>query len=70
MTPQVSDVIPGSLEDTYKDIEVADRHHITVKQKGRVQIKRVMITEIFSSRRCTTYFWHHIYVVSYFHLLL
>ena len=29
MTPQVSDFIPGSLEDTDKYIEVADVHHVT-----------------------------------------
>ena len=39
MTPEVSDFIPGSLEDTDKYIEVADGHHVTAKQKGRVQIK-------------------------------
>ena len=33
MTPQVSDFIPGSLEDTDKHIEVADGHHVTAKQK-------------------------------------
>ena len=39
MTPEVSDFIPGSLEDKDKHIEVADRHHSTAKQKGQVQIK-------------------------------
>ena len=39
MTPEVSDFIPGSLEDTDKYIEVADRHHVTAKQKGQVRIK-------------------------------
>ena len=39
MTPEVSDFIPGSLEDTDKYIEVADRHHATAKQKGQVRIK-------------------------------
>ena len=39
MTPQVSDFIPGSLEYTYKHIEVEDGHHVTVKQKGQVRIK-------------------------------
>ena len=39
MTPQVSDFIPGSLEDTDKYTEVADGNHITAKQKGQVQIK-------------------------------
>ena len=33
MTPEVSDFIPGLLEDRDKRIEVADRHHVTAKQK-------------------------------------
>ena len=32
MTPEVSDFIPGSLEDTNKYIEVADGHHVTAKK--------------------------------------
>ena len=36
MTPEVSGFIPGSLEDMDKYIEVADRHHVTEKQKGQV----------------------------------
>ena len=39
MTPEASDFIPGSLEDTYKYIEVADGHHVTAKQKGQVGIQ-------------------------------
>ena len=39
MTPDVSDFIPGSLEDTDKYIEVVDGHHVTAKQKGKVQIQ-------------------------------
>ena len=39
MTPQVSDFIPGSLEDTDKHIEVADGHHATANQKGKVSMK-------------------------------
>ena len=39
MTPQVSDFIPGSLEDTDKYIKVADVHHAPENQKGKVQIK-------------------------------
>ena len=39
MTPEISDFVPGSLEDTDKYIEVADGHHVTAKQKGQVQIK-------------------------------
>ena len=33
MTPQVSDFIPGLLEDTDKYIKVEDGHHVTAKQK-------------------------------------
>ena len=36
MTPEVSDFIPGTLEDTDKYIEVADGHHVTAKQKCQV----------------------------------
>ena len=39
MTPQVSDFIPGLLEDTDEHIEVADGHYVTAKQKVQVQIK-------------------------------
>ena len=39
MTPEVSDFIPGQLEDTDKHIEFADVHNVTAKQKGHVQIK-------------------------------
>ena len=39
MTPEVTEFIPGSLEDTDKFIEVADGHHVTSKQKGSVQIQ-------------------------------
>ena len=34
MTPQVSDFIPCSLEDTDTHIEVSDGHHVTGRQKG------------------------------------
>ena len=34
MKPQVSDFIPGSLEDTDEYIEFAYRDHVTAKQKG------------------------------------
>ena len=39
MTPKVSDLIPGSLQDTDRYIEVADGHPVTAKQKVQVQIK-------------------------------
>ena len=69
MTPEVSDFIPSSLEDTYKYIEVADGHHITEKQKGQVQIKMCDITGDPLLQLCTTYFWHHIYATGYFQSL-
>ena len=39
MTLEVTDFIPGTLEDTDKFIEVADRHHVTAKQKCSVRIQ-------------------------------
>ena len=39
MTPEVSDLIPGLLEDMDSYIEVADGHHVTAKQKGQVRIQ-------------------------------
>ena len=57
MKPEVSDFIPGSLEDTDKCIEVADGHHVTAKQKGQVRyIKGATITESLSLQHYTTYF--------------
>ena len=39
MSPEFSDFIPGTLEDTDKYIEVEDGHHVTAKQKGQVRIQ-------------------------------
>ena len=39
MTPEVSDFILGSLENTDKHIEVAGGHYVTSKHKGQVKIK-------------------------------
>ena len=39
MTLQVSDFIPGSLEDTDKHIAVENEHHVASNQKGQPQIK-------------------------------
>ena len=55
MTPEISDFITGSLEDTDKYIEVVDGYHVTAKQKGRVS-KFATITESLSSQHYTTYF--------------
>ena len=43
MTPEVSDFIPGSLEDTDKYIEVADVHHVTANRKVKYELKCVTI---------------------------
>ena len=37
MTPEVSDFIPGSLEDKYKKIEVADGHHSQQTKKVKYE---------------------------------
>ena len=34
ITPEVSDFIPGSLEDTDKHIEVAYGHHVAAEKKS------------------------------------
>ena len=39
MTPEVSDFIPGLIQDTDEHIEFADGHNFTEKQKGQVRIK-------------------------------
>ena len=39
MTPQVSDFIPGSLEDRENYIEVTNGHCITANKKGQFKIK-------------------------------
>ena len=39
MTPVITDFLPGSVEYTYKLIEVSDVHHVTTKQKGSVRIQ-------------------------------
>ena len=39
MTPEVSDFIPGLLDDTDNHIEVAYGHHVKPKPKGQVRIK-------------------------------
>ena len=66
---EVSDFIPGLLDDTDKHIEVADGHHSMAKQKGQVQIKCATITKMILSQHFTTYFWHQINSTGYFLLL-
>ena len=39
MTPEVSGFIPGSLEYKDKHVVVADGHHVTAKQNGKLRIK-------------------------------
>ena len=55
MTPEVTDLIPGSLEDTDKFIEVADGHHVTAEKKDRYKYKCTTITERNSSQPYITY---------------
>ena len=69
MTPQVSDFIPGLLEDTDKHIEVADGHTVTAKQKLQVQIKMFNDNGDTLSQHFKTYFRHQIYATGYFPLL-
>ena len=66
---EVSDFIPFPLEDTDKNIEVADRHHVTAKKDDEHEYKCVTITDILSSQRYTTYFWHQMYATGYFQLV-
>ena len=66
MTPEVSDFIPGSLEDTDKYIEFTDVHHVTEKQKVKYEYKCATIKESLSSQHYTTYFWHQTYATGYF----
>ena len=53
MTPEVSDFIPGSLEDTYKNIEVSDGHHVTAKQKGQVHCVTLQRKDLHDRRTIT-----------------
>ena len=39
MTPQVSNFIPGSLDDMDKHIVNVDGHHVMKKETGQLQIK-------------------------------
>ena len=39
MTPEVSNFIPGLLDNTDKYIGVVDGHHVMEKQKGQLGIK-------------------------------
>ena len=56
MTPEVTDLMSVSLEDTDKFIEVADGHHVMAKKKVQYVYKCAMITEINSSQPYITYF--------------
>ena len=68
MKQQVSDFIQGSLEDMDKYIAVVYGHHVTAKQKEKVQIKCVTITDILSSQNFTACLWNQIYATAYFQL--
>ena len=69
MTPEVTDFIPGSLEDTDTFIEVADGHHVTAKKKDQYAYKFSTITEKLLLRRYITYYWHQTCATDYFPLL-
>ena len=66
MTPEVTDFIPGSLEDTDKFIEVADGHHVTAKQKGSVGIQMFDDNGKTLLQPYITYYWHRTCVTDYF----
>ena len=55
MTPEVTDCIPGSLEDTDKFIEVADGNHITAEKKDQYKYKCARIMESLSFQHYITY---------------
>ena len=69
MTPEISDIIPGSLEDTDKYIEmwtdIMSRQNKEVKYK----YKYATITERLSLHHYTTYFWIQTYATGYFQSL-
>ena len=69
MTPEVSDFIPGSLEDTDKHIEVADGNHVTEKQKVQVQIKMWDNNRDPFIATLHNVLWHQIYATGYFQSL-
>ena len=69
MTPEVTNFIPGSLEDTDKFIEVADGHHVMQNKKVQYEYKCAMITEILFLRPYITYYWHMTCVTDYFQSL-
>ena len=66
MTPEVTDFIPGSLEDTDKFIEVVDGHNVTAKQKVQYVYKCSTTTEKLLSQRYITSYWHQTCVTDYF----
>ena len=69
MTPKVSDFISGLLEDTDKHIEVADGHHVMVKQKRQVQIKICDNNGYPFIATLHTILYRQIYTTDYFQLL-
>ena len=65
MTPEVTDFIPGSLEDTDKFIEVADGHHVTAKKSISTYTNVRRQRKDFFSRPYITYYWHRTCVTDY-----
>ena len=66
MKPQVSDFIPGSLEDKNKKLKLRMDTTLRRSKNGKVQIKTCDNKGDTLSRHFTTYFWHHIYETGYF----
>ena len=69
MTPEVSDFIPGSLENTDKHIEVAYGNHVMAKQKVQVRIKMCNDNRDTFILTLNNVLFHQIYARGYFQLL-
>ena len=67
ITPDILGLIPGSLVETDKYIEVADGHFVTAKQTGEVQIKCMTIMGKASLLRYIMYYWHQTCAINYLH---
>ena len=69
MKPAISYILPGSLVEIDKYIEVADGNFLTMKQPGRVQIKMCGNNGNQSLLCYITYYWHQTCAIKYFPLL-
>ena len=66
MTPEVTDFIPGSLEDTDKFIELQTDTTSPQNKKYQYAYKCFTITEKLLSRRYITSYWHQTCATDYF----